>query len=126
MPHSFGTWRGVGMFPPTMLMHAPTSQKLTPKLDPIKLNNDNWVLWSRYANAVLIEMGVEYCIHQRCEGTYDDLKAQTLILQSCTEEYQVQISHLSNAFDMWGHLISLFTGMTNGKLMSLNEEAKIV
>jgi hypothetical protein len=27
---------------------------------------------------------------------------------------------------MWGHLISLFTGMTNGKLMSLNEEARSV
>jgi hypothetical protein len=41
MPQSFGSGRGVGMFPPTMPMYASTSQKLTPKLDPIKSNNDN-------------------------------------------------------------------------------------
>jgi hypothetical protein len=96
-----------------------------PKLDPIKLNDNNWVLWSRFANAVLIEMGVEHCIRQDCEGTYDDYKAQTLILQSCTDEYQVQISDLTSAYTMWEHLISLFNGMTNGKLMSLNEEARL-
>lgn len=86
------------MFPPIMPMHATPFENLTPKLDLIKLNNENWVLWSRNANAAWIELGVEYRIKQLCEGTYDNLKAQTLIMQSYIDEYQRQISHRSITF----------------------------
>ena len=125
IPYSAGMRGGVGMFPPTVPVYRSSPQKLSTKLDPIKLDDNNWVLWSRFANALLIEMGVEFCIKQDCEGTYEDYRAQTLILQTCTEEYQVKISHLLSAHAMWTHLIGLFTGMTNGKLMSLNEEARL-
>ena len=95
------------MFLPTIPVHSSPSHKLSTKLDPIKLNDNNWVLWSKYAHAVRIEMCAEYCIKSDYEGTYKDYRAQTLILQSCTEEYQVQISHLIS------HLCVLYVEPSN-------------
>ena len=106
------------------LQFKPPSQKLTPKLEPLKLNDNNWVIWSRYVHAMLIEMGVEYCILQDMRGHLDDYKAQSIITQSCSEEYQVQISDHFSAFTMWEYLMSLFVTKANGKLISLQEESR--
>lgn len=125
VPHNVSGVGGHPAFPPTFPTYSQPSAKLTPKLDPIKLNDNNWVHWSRYIHAIIIEIGVEHCIRRDMTNTFEDYKAQALILQSCTDEYLVQISDLTSAFAMWNHLISLFTGRTNGKLMSLNEEIRL-
>jgi hypothetical protein len=125
-----GSW-GMGNFPfygygpyPAMQVHPP-SQRLTPKLDPIKLNDNNWVIWSRYVHAMLIEMGVEHCIIYDQQGNLDDYKAQTIIMQSCNEEYQIQISDHLSAYSMWEYLMALFVTKANGKLISLQEESRM-
>lgn len=74
---------------------------------------------------MIIEIGVEHFIKSKCEGTLQDYKAQALILQSCTDDYMVRISHYTSAYDMWNHLIKLFVGRTNDKLMALNEEVRL-
>jgi hypothetical protein len=81
-------------------------------------------MWSRYVHAMLMEMGVERCIQVDCEGMIEDYKAQSLILQSCTEEYLVQISDKNCAFDMWDYLMGLFTRRSKGKIMALHEEMR--
>jgi hypothetical protein len=73
---------------------------------------------------MLIEMGVEYCILNDMRGHLDDYKAQSIITQSCSEEYQVQISDQFSAHSMWAHLMSLFVTKANGKLISLQEESR--
>jgi hypothetical protein len=73
---------------------------------------------------MLIEMGVEYCILHNMRGHLDDYKAQSIITQSCSEEYQIQISDLSSAHAMWEYLMSLFVTKANGKLISLQEESR--
>ncbi len=51
-------------FVPSPSPTVPTSShRLTPKLEPIKLSENNWVIWSRYVHAMIIELGVEYCLH---------------------------------------------------------------
>jgi hypothetical protein len=50
---------------------------------------------------------VNYCVHDAYEGTYDDLKAQTIITQACTDHYSVQITHLKCAFHMWNTLLQM-------------------
>jgi hypothetical protein len=110
---------------PFLQFNPPSSQRLTPKLDPIKLNDNNWVIWSRYVHAILIEMGVDRCIQYNMQGYLDDYKAQTIIMQSCTEEYQVQISDHLSAHSMWEYLMSLFITKANGKLISLQEESRM-
>jgi hypothetical protein len=101
-------------------------QKLTPKLEPIKLGDNNWVMWSKHVYTMLIEMGVAYCVHDDCEGTLDDFKAQTLITQACTEEYLVQISDLYSAHEMWNVLLDVFKTRAQGKLLSLHHEARML
>jgi hypothetical protein len=75
---------------------------------------------------MLIEMGVAYCVHDDCEGTLDDFKAQTLITQACTEEYLVQISDLYSAHEMWNVLLDVFRTRAQGKLLSLHHEARML
>lgn len=106
------------------MQYKPPSQRLTPKLEPLKLNDNNWVIWSRYVHAMLIEMGVEYCILADMRGQLDDYKAQSIITQSCSEEYQIQISDHLSAYSMWEYLMALFVTKANGKLISLQEESR--
>jgi hypothetical protein len=91
----------------------------------MKLNDDNWVTWSKQTYAILWETGVNYCVHDDYEGTYDDYKAQTIIVQSCTEEYSVQISDLKSACAMWNTLMQVLTERANGRIMSLHHEVKM-
>ena len=124
-----GSWGMVNSNPygysgyPFINFNSP-SQRLTPKLEPLKLNDNNWVIWSRYVHAMLIEMGVEYCILHDMRGNLDDYKAQSIITQSCTEEYQIQISDHLSAYSMWDYLMALFVTKANGKIISLQEESR--
>jgi hypothetical protein len=102
-----------------------TQQKLTPKVEIVKLNDTNWVIWTRQVYAMLWEMGVNYCVHDAYEGTYDDLKAQTIITQACTDHYSVQITHLKCAFHMWNTLLQTFNLKAAAKLMSLHIESRL-
>ena len=68
-------------FPYYLYQPTPSVQRLTPKMDPIKLNEHNWVLWSRFVHAMLIEVGVERCIQEDMQGHVEDFKAQSLIMQ---------------------------------------------
>jgi hypothetical protein len=74
---------------------------------------------------MLIEMGVEHCIIYDQQGNLDDYKAQTIIMQSCNEEYQIQISDHLSAYSMWEYLMALFVTKANGKLISLQEESRM-
>ena len=42
------------------MQYKPPSQRLTPKLEPLKLNDNNWVIWSRVAEQ----------LSSRLEGPY--------------------------------------------------------
>jgi hypothetical protein len=81
-------------------------------------------MWSKHVYTMLMEMGVAYCVHDDCEGSLDDFKAQTLITQSCTEEYLVQISDQYSAYVMWHTLLDVFRVRAQGKLISLHNEAR--
>ena len=59
MPNVFGVGGSVGMYAPTAPMFTAPTPKLMSKLELIKLNDNNWVLWSSCAYAVLIEMSLD-------------------------------------------------------------------
>jgi hypothetical protein len=101
-----------------------SSQRLTPKIETVKLNDTNWVTWTRQVYAMLWEMGVNYCVHDVHEDSYDDFKAQTLIVQACTEEYAVQITDLKCSHYMWNKLLQVFNARASARLMSLHKESR--
>jgi len=104
-----GHGASLGMFPPTVPANKSSSKKFTTKMDPIKLDDTTGFSGAGISNSVLIEMEVDHCLKQDFEGTLEDFRAQSSILQSCTDEYLVQISHLTSAYSMWQYLIDLFT-----------------
>eukprot|EP00884_Botryococcus_braunii_P011866 jgi/Botrbrau1/20680/Bobra.0058s0010.1 len=112
-PHSQGPpySAGQGQFPnvgipglpninPTTGPSFSSHQKLTPKIELVKLNDTNWLTWTKQVYAMLWEMNVNYCVHDDYQGAYDDFKAQTIITQACTEQYSVQITDLTSAYHM--------------------------
>jgi hypothetical protein len=102
-----------------------THQKLTPKIELVKLNDTNWLTWTKQVYAMLWEMNVNYCVHDDYQGAYDDFKAQTIITQACTEQYSVQITDLSSAHQMWNKLLHVFNARAAARLMSLHREQKL-
>jgi hypothetical protein len=67
---SFGL-SGVPVHNPATAPTFHAQQKLTPKVEIVKLNDTNWVIWTRQVYAMLWEMGVNYYVHDVHEGTYD-------------------------------------------------------
>jgi hypothetical protein len=96
--------------------------ELLPKLDVMKLNDNNWVAWSRYAHAILLSAGVEWCI-QADYGEYaQDWVAQTLLTGSLSDAYQVEVSDQKSAHGIWTCLLNIFTVRGRGRILALFQE----
>jgi Reverse transcriptase (RNA-dependent DNA polymerase)/gag-polypeptide of LTR copia-type/GAG-pre-integrase domain len=94
-----------------------------PKIEPLKLNDENWVQWADYMHGVLITLEINHCIESPAHaGTLDDYQAKNVILQGCSDKYVVQIVHLPSAYDMWGELMSVFQIHARGKVIGFYQE----
>jgi gag-polypeptide of LTR copia-type len=95
-----------------------------PDLEPIILTRDNWRIWSKFIVCQFVEWGLVYCLERDCTGDHNDVVAQLYMLQTSSEWYKMDISHLPSAYQMWQHLHKAFQAETNYRLLVLLHEKK--
>ena len=123
MMHGHRQSRGPNQGPPgTTAPSTSLMSKLVPKIETLKLNETNWVAWSRFAHAMLLSAGLEWCIHRDCSMLPEDWVAQSLITSCLSENYQIEVSDQTSAFGIWNYLLDVFTVRGRSKVLSLFEE----
>lgn len=109
-------------YPPTN-WNQPRRIHQLPKIEPLKLNDDNWSQWAKYMHGVFLTLDLGHCIESADHvGTLDDYQAMNILLQGCGEKYIVQVSHMSSTYEMWCELMHIFDVHARGKVIGYYQE----